>query len=83
MLIGLFIVPEMSAFFAIGFVLFFGTILWTLALSEVPKQVWQAVWKAPLFVLKQITALFKMGNPNKNFKHTEHNRNVSIDDLVK
>jgi len=62
--------------------IFAGTILWTLKLSNAPKEIWSALWGLPLFVLKQVTALFKMVNPNKNFKHTEHKRPVSIDEVM-
>ncbi len=64
-------------------VLFILMILCTLYLSKVPKEVWSAIWGLPFFVLKQVTALFKIGNPNKNFKHSEHTRKVSIDDVLK
>ncbi|MEK7255213.1 MAG: hypothetical protein AAB316_10745, partial [Bacteroidota bacterium] len=63
--------------------IFAANILLTLYLSRVPRQIWQALWGIPLFVLKQATALFKMGNPNKNFKHTEHSRSVSVEEVLK
>jgi len=58
------------------------TILWTLKLSKAPEEIWKALWGLPLFVIKQITALFKMSDPNKNFKHTEHDRSYSIDEVL-
>jgi len=81
-LAGLFIQPWMSLALIISVGIFIGTILWTLQLSQVPLQVWRAVWKIPAFVLQQVKGLLKMGNPNKNFKHTEHDRSVSIDDVL-
>ncbi|MFK7935016.1 MAG: glycosyltransferase [Saprospiraceae bacterium] len=81
--IGLFLQPVMSIILVAALAIFSLNILLTLKLSQVPKQVWSAVWSLPLFVLKQVTALVKMGNPNKNFKHTEHTRKVTIDDVLK
>jgi len=80
---GLFIAPMWSLYLGIALSIFALTILWTLYLSKVPKQVWKAVLSAPLFVFRQVLALLKMRNPNKNFKHTEHKVNVSIDDILK
>lgn len=70
------------------FVLFAGlgifglNVMWVLHLSNAPKAVWNKLWAIPLFVAKQITALFKMRNPNKNFKHTEHNRTYNINEVM-
>ncbi|MCC6724887.1 MAG: hypothetical protein IT258_10285, partial [Saprospiraceae bacterium] len=58
-------------------------IFWTLKLSRAPKQVWSAVAAMPSFVLRQVKGLFKMANPNKNFKHTEHKVSVSIEEVLK
>ena len=82
-LISFFIVPTLS-FALVGAVAIFSfTILWTLYLSKVPSQIWSALWGVPLFVFNQIKGLLKMGNPNKNFKHSEHTRTVSIDEVMK
>lgn len=80
---GLLLDPIMSIILIVAMILFSLNILLTLRLSRVPTQVWSAVWSLPLFVMRQITALFKMGNPNKNFKHTEHTRKVTIDEVLK
>lgn len=82
-LIGFFIVPKVSFLLILGILIFIGNILLTLHLSKVPKVIWTTIWSIPIFVLKQILALLKMGNPNKNFKHTEHKKNVSIEDVLK
>jgi hypothetical protein len=66
----------------IGCIIFVLNILWTLKLSNAPKEVWNAVWAMPNFVIRQIKGLLKMGNPNKNFKHSEHTRKINIDDLL-
>lgn len=80
--VGFWINPTVTAAFVFAFILFAGNILLTLYLSKVPAPIWKALWGLPLFVWQQVTALFKMGNPNKNFKHTVHNRKVSIDEIV-
>jgi len=80
--IGLFFNPLYSAIMIAGLCIFAATILWTLRLSNVPPAIWKAIWGLPIFIFKQITALFKMSDPNKNFKHSEHTRTVKIDDLA-
>jgi cellulose synthase/poly-beta-1,6-N-acetylglucosamine synthase-like glycosyltransferase len=81
--IGYFIQPVMSLVLIAAMAIFALTIFWTLFLSNAPKGVWNAVWALPGFVFGQIKGLLKMGNPNKNFKHTEHRKNVSIEDVLK
>jgi hypothetical protein len=63
--------------------IFIGNIFLCLYLSKVPKQIWSAIGGLPKFIFKQFTALLKMGDPNKNFKHSEHTVTVSIDDILK
>lgn len=79
---GLFIQPGLTLLLVISLGLFFGNILLTLYLSKVPPAIWRVIWGLPLFVWQQIKGLFKMFNPDKNFKPTEHQRAVKIDDLV-
>lgn len=81
--ISLFVNYWLAGFIAVGIFIFGCNILLSLKLSNVPSQVWQAIWGLPVFVLRQFTALFKMRNPNKNFKHSEHTVSVSIDDVLK
>jgi len=80
--LGFFILPQMAIAIAISIFIFAATILWTLKLSKVPSAIWKALWGMPLFVWKQILALFKMGNPDKNFKHSEHTRDLTIDEVL-
>ena len=65
-----------------GLALFSLNVLWTLYLSRAPKSLWTNLYGVPLFIARQATALVRMGNPNKNFKHTEHKVNVSIDEVL-
>ncbi len=62
--------------------LFSANILWTLYLSRAPQALWANLYGVPLFAARQFTALLRMGNPDKNFKHTEHKVNVSIDEIL-
>jgi len=80
--VSFFINPLISLNLIVALAIFVLNILLTLYLSKVPSQIWKALWGMPLFVLNQIRGLLKMGNPNKNFKHSEHTRTVSIDELV-
>ncbi len=81
--LGLLINPWVSLALVVAVALFIGTIFWTLRLSHAPKPVWNAVAAMPSFVLRQIKGLFKMANPNKNFKHTEHKVSVTIEEVLK
>lgn len=80
--LGLFIQPFVSLILLGGLLVFISTIFWTLYLSKVPNQIWTALWGIPFFILKQATALFKMFNPNKNFKHSEHSKTVNIEEVI-
>ena len=62
--------------------IFAANILWVLKLDGAPESVWRAVWQVPKFVLRQFAGLLKMRNPNKHFKHTEHRKMVSVDELI-
>lgn len=81
--LGLFINAWVSLALAMAVVIYILTIFWTLKLSNAPKPVWNAVATMPAFVLRQVKGLLKMGNPNKNFKHTEHKVNVTIEEVLK
>ncbi len=82
-LAGLYFSPVMSALLFLGGCIFVGNIFLSLYLSKVPKPIWKAVANTPMFIINQITGLFKMGNPNKNFKASEHKHSVSIDEVLK
>lgn len=81
-IISFFIDIRLSLLMGTAVFIFGLNILWVLYLSKVPRQIWKAIWGLPFFVLKQFRGLLKMGNPNKNFKHSEHTRKVSIDDVL-
>ena len=81
-LLALFILPIWSGVLLVAIVIFGLNILWVLYLDEAPPEVWRAVWQVPKFVLRQLTGLFKMRDPNKHFKHTEHRKMVSVDEIV-
>lgn len=81
-ILGLLIHPFWAGLMYLGLAIFAFNVLWVLRLSKAPKAVWDKLWGIPLFVLKQVTALFKMRNPNKNFKHTEHNRSYNIQEVM-
>lgn len=82
-LVSLLVDMRMSLAFMAAIIIFIGNIFLCLYLSNVPSMVWSAVRAIPTFVWKQFTALFKMVNPNKNFKHSEHKVAVSIDEVMK
>ncbi|MCI5084008.1 MAG: glycosyltransferase family 2 protein [Saprospiraceae bacterium] len=81
-LAGLIFAPWMALALFVGLNIFALNIFWTLYLSNVPDKIWESIWGIPLFVMRQVSALTRMGNPDKNFKHTEHNRNIQVDELL-
>ena len=80
--LGLLIDPFTSIYLFIGLGIFGVNIIWSLYLSDVPDQIWKAFYGLPVFIFKQFTALFKMRNPNKNFKHSEHSKAVKIEEIL-
>jgi len=80
--LGLLIDPFTSIYLFIGLGIFGINIIWSLYLSDVPDQIWKAFYGLPVFIFKQFTALFKMRNPNKNFKHSEHSKAVKIEEIL-
>lgn len=82
-LVGLLIAPAVGISLWASVVLFVLNIFLVLKLAKAPKEVWEVVMSLPTFVWKQLTGLFKMKDPNKNFKHTEHTVDVDIDDILK
>ncbi|HNG90084.1 MAG TPA: hypothetical protein PK858_07765, partial [Saprospiraceae bacterium] len=82
-LAGVFIAPAWSLVLVGAVLAFAFNILWTLQLDGAPPPVWKALWQGPRFVLRQVAGLLRMGNPNKNFKHTEHRKFVSVDDVLR
>jgi cellulose synthase/poly-beta-1,6-N-acetylglucosamine synthase-like glycosyltransferase len=79
---GLFVDPFWSLLLAGGLVVFAGTVLWTLHLSGAPGAVWRAVTVVPTFIWRQMRALAGMRHPDKNFRHTEHNKVVSVEEVL-
>ncbi len=82
MVISYFVDIRLSALMFIAVALWGLNILWVLYLSAVPKAIWKTIWSLPMFAFNQFKGLLKMGNPNKNFKHSEHTRKVSIDEIL-
>ncbi len=81
--ISLLFAPKISLVIFAAMTIYALNVLWTLQLSNVPAAVWSAVWSLPAFAWRQFLGLFKMFNPNKNFKHTEVGRAVSIEEVLK
>ena len=81
-LLSLFLDWGLAALMIGSVAVFVGTIFWALYLSKVPDAVWSGLRAIPAFILRQATALVGMRNPNKNFKHSEHTRTLSIEDIL-
>ena len=82
-LVGLWVAPLWSMALFVAMCVFALGILWALWLDGAPKEVWDALWQVPKFVFRQMMGLLKMRDPNKNFKHTEQNKKVTVDELLK
>ena len=81
-LLGLAFDMRVAAAIAVSGLIFVGNIFWTIKLSDAPKAVWDALVGIPSFVYRQFRGLFKMFNPNKNFKHSEHTEVVNIEEIM-
>lgn len=73
---------EMAYILLISFLLFIGNIFLILKLDNAPKAIWKSIWGIPLFILKQVAALFSMGKAKKDFLETKHTETIDIEDLV-
>lgn len=82
-IIALFIAPFWAFALFSALVIFGVGVVCALWLDQAPKQVWDALWQTPQFMLRQVVALFKMGDPNKHFQHTEHSKQITVDDILK
>lgn len=82
-IIALFIAPFWAMVLLLALLMFGVGVLCALWLDQAPKEVWNALWQTPKFMFRQVAALFKMGDPNKHFKHTEHNKQISVDEVLK
>lgn len=79
---GWWIDPRVSLVLVAAVGIFGLNVLWTLRLSNASRAVWRAIRSVPGFMLRQVAALFKMSNPDKHFKHSEHTKVVSVNDLL-
>ena len=82
MVVAAFVDLKLAAMMFTGLAIFVLNIFFVLYLSKVPTEIWKALWGIPPFIWNQVTALFKMVDPDKNFKHTEHKVSVSIDEML-
>lgn len=82
-LAGLLIAPLWSLALVLAMGVFALNILWVLKLDEAPPPVWKAVRNVPKFVWRQFRGLFKMRDPDKHFKHTEHRKQVTVDEVMR
>lgn len=64
-----------------GSLLFVLNIPLSLYLSKAPGVVQKVFWKLPVFAWRQLKALAKLKDPNKNFKHTKHRKVLSLDEI--
>jgi cellulose synthase/poly-beta-1,6-N-acetylglucosamine synthase-like glycosyltransferase len=83
MLIAFWVAPGWGFALLAAMAVFVLNILWVLRLDSAPPPVWRVVWKAPLFVARQLRGLLKMRNPNKHFTHTTHHKTYTVEDVLK
>ncbi|PHN06229.1 hypothetical protein CRP01_11655 [Flavilitoribacter nigricans DSM 23189 = NBRC 102662] len=80
-LLGLIFYLPVFLMMLIGGIVFIGNIPLSLYLDNAPRSVQQVFWRLPAFAWRQLKALAKIKDPNKNFKHTEHRKMVTLDDV--
>ncbi|MBL7808765.1 MAG: glycosyltransferase [Saprospiraceae bacterium] len=81
-IVALFFTPFWSLALILGLVVFALTVLWVLRLDKAPEAVRRVAWQTPVFVFRQIKALLKMRDPNRNFRHTEHRKAVTVEEVL-
>lgn len=81
--VALFIKPFWTIALLWAIAMFGVGVICALWLDQAPRPVWDALKHTPKFIFRQLTALFKMGNPDKNFKHTEHNKQITVGEVLK
>ncbi len=54
----------------------------SLVISEAPKSVFASLSAIPQFIWRQFLGLFKMVNPDKNFKPTDNKQTVRVNELI-
>lgn len=80
-IIGLLVNFWIAILMVIGVFLFILAIPLVLYFGGAPTAVRSVICKLPLFAWRQVRALVKMKDPNKNFKHTENRKMISIEDV--
>lgn len=80
--VGFWVAPFWSVILLLSGFIFVGNLLWVLHLDQAPPEVWNALWQAPKFVFRQVLGLLKMRDPQKNFKHTEHQKTLTISEVL-
>lgn len=79
---GYWLAPQWSLALCGALCIFALTVPLILYLDEAPAPVWKALRRVPFFIWRQVLGLLKMNNPNKNFKHTEHKKYVSVEEVM-
>ena len=82
-LIGLFFDVNVAIAVITAGIIFVVNIFLSLIVSGAPKTVFESLTAIPQFIWRQFLGLFKMVNPEKNFKPTENKKNLSVDDVLK
>ena len=82
-LIGLFFDVNVAIAVITAGIIFVVNIFLSLIVSGAPKTVFESLTAIPQFIWRQFLGLFKMVNPEKNFKPTENKKTLSVDDVLK
>ena len=81
--LNIFIDLKYSFLWAAAMITFVLNFVFVLKLSNVQKEIWRSFWGIPMFMLNQITALFRIKRSDKDFMVTEHTKYYSIEDVMK
>lgn len=66
-----------------GGILFVLNFFFVLKVGQAPPEIWRSLWGIPLFISKQIKALFSLKKSKKDFLHTTHKKAIDIDEIEK
>ncbi|MFW5700504.1 MAG: glycosyltransferase [Cyclobacteriaceae bacterium] len=80
--ISIFFVPTLSLVLVAGMLVFVFNFTMVLKLSNLPNSIIMAIWAIPLFIFRQIKALFNLHKSRNDFLTTNNSKSISLDKIL-